>query len=62
MEQMIKLSNRHHLIDLENRLRRIQNGEVWGSDHLGPYTPKEKSDEIARIEAEIIRLKAEELS
>ncbi len=50
---MIKLDNKQHIKDLKDRLARVKRGEVWGSDYPGPYTPKEKAAEIARIEAEI---------
>ena len=57
---MIGLDNKQHLKDLKDRLARVKRGEVWGSDHPGPYTPKEKADEIARIEAEISKVESGE--
>ena len=53
---MVDLSNRKFLEDLQDRLARVERGEVWGSDHEGPYTPQEKANEIARIKAEIARV------
>jgi hypothetical protein len=35
---------------------RVQRGEEWVGSHPGPYTAKEKADEIARIEALIAGL------
>jgi hypothetical protein len=57
---MVELSKeyRQFLKDLKDRLARVERGEVWGSDHEGPYTPQEKADEIARIKAEIARVKS----
>lgn len=55
---MIRLDNKQHLKDLKDRLARVKRGEVLGSDHPGPYTPKEKADEIARIEAEISKVES----
>ena len=45
---------------LKQRLARVQNGEVWGSDHPGPYTPEELAREIDRIKALIAALEAEQ--
>ena len=36
---------------LKERLVRVENGDVWDSDHPGPYTPDEKAKEIERIKA-----------
>lgn len=35
----------------KDRLARVERGEVWGSDHPGPYTAEEKAKEIERIKA-----------
>lgn len=43
---------------LKERLVRVENGDVWGSDHPGPYTPEEKATEIERIKA-LIRIEEE---
>jgi hypothetical protein len=36
-------------------LARVQRGEVWASDHPGPYRPEEKAAEIARLKSHIAR-------
>jgi hypothetical protein len=36
---------------LKARLARVERGEVWGSDHPGPYTAEERAAEIARIKS-----------
>jgi hypothetical protein len=47
---------KQQLATYKNRLARVQAGEVWGNDHLGPYTPDEKAAEIARIKSLIARI------
>jgi hypothetical protein len=49
-------AQRMQLAAYRDRLARVENGEVWGSDHPGPYTPEEKVQEIARLTALIARL------
>lgn len=44
------------LAALRDRLARLERGEVWGGDHLGPYTADEKAAEIARIKSRIASL------
>jgi hypothetical protein len=52
--------NEQDLDALKQRLARVQNGEVWGSDHPGPYTPEELTREIDRIKALIAVLEAQQ--
>jgi hypothetical protein len=47
----LSTSQRKELELYRDRLARVKRGEVWGSDHPGPYTEEEKAKEIARIEA-----------
>jgi hypothetical protein len=53
-------SQKQQLAIYRERLRRVERGEVWGSDHLGPYTPEEKTAEIARITALIAKVEADD--
>jgi hypothetical protein len=46
------------LAALKDRLTRVERCEVWGSDHLGPYTAEEKAAEIARIKSLIAALES----
>jgi predicted FMN-binding regulatory protein PaiB len=39
-----------------DRLARVEQGEVWGRDHPGPYSAEEKVAEIQRIKTAIDRL------
>jgi hypothetical protein len=48
------------LADLRERLARVERGEVWGSDHPGPYTAEETAAEIAHIKSLIASLEARE--
>lgn len=50
---MVDLSNhqQQQLAMYKDRLARVERGEVWGSDHSGPYTAEEKVREIAPIKA-----------
>jgi hypothetical protein len=41
------------LATYKERLSRVERGEVWGSDHPGPYTAEERATEIQRIRAAI---------
>ena len=50
----LSLSQLRELKLYRDRLARVTKGEVWGSDHPGPYTDEEKAKEIVRIGA-IIR-------
>lgn len=52
-------SQKQQLAIYRERLRRVERGEVWGSDHLGPYTPEEAA-EIARITALIAKVGADD--
>lgn len=52
----LNAAQQQHLATYKDRLARVERGEVWGSDHLGPYTPEEKAEEIARIKALITRV------
>jgi hypothetical protein len=56
---MINLSEsqKKQLARYQAQIARVAKGAVWG-DHPGPYTPKEKAEEIARIESLIARVKA----
>jgi hypothetical protein len=58
--QTVDLSEslKQELATLKDRLARVERGEVWGSDHPGPYTPEEKAAEIARIKARIAETEA----
>jgi len=47
----ISASQRVELELYRDRLARVKRGEVWDSEHPGPYTAEEKAQEIARIEA-----------
>jgi hypothetical protein len=51
-------SQKKQLATYKNRLARVKRGELWASDHPGPYTPEEKAAEIARLNAHIARLEA----
>jgi hypothetical protein len=55
---MIDLSKSQgqQLIIYRDRLARVERGEVWGSDHPGPYTAVERAAEIARIQSLILEL------
>jgi hypothetical protein len=48
------------LASLRDRLARVESGEVWGSDHPGPYTADERAAEIARLKLRIANLEAVE--
>lgn len=50
---MVDLSEyqKRQLAIYKDRLARVERGEVWGSDHPGPYTAEEKAREIARVKA-----------
>jgi hypothetical protein len=54
------MAQKDDLAALRDRLARVERGEVWGSDHPGPYTAEEKAVEIARIKLRIAGLGAEE--
>jgi hypothetical protein len=54
----LSASQRQELELYRDRLARVKKGEVWGSDHPGPYTEEEKDHEIARIEAIIANIEA----
>ncbi len=43
---------------LKARLARGGNGDIWDSEHLGPYSVEEKAREIARIKAKITEVEA----
>lgn len=47
----LSASQKQLLATYKDRLVRVERGEVWGSDHLGPYTAEEKAKEIERIKA-----------
>jgi hypothetical protein len=51
-------SQKKQLATYKNRLARVKRGELWASDHPGPYTPGEKAAEIARLKARIAQLEA----
>ena len=51
-------SQKKQLATYKNRLARVKRGELWASDHPGPYTPEEKAAEIARLNAHIAQLEA----
>jgi hypothetical protein len=51
-------SQQKQLATYKNRLARVKRGELWASDHPGPYTPEEKAEEIARLNARIAQLEA----
>jgi hypothetical protein len=52
----ISASQRKELELYRDRLARVKRGEVWGSEHPGPYTAEEKVREIARIDAIIAEI------
>ena len=54
----LSTSQKELLATYKDRLARVERGEVWGSDHPGPYTANEKADEIARIKAVISKVEA----
>jgi hypothetical protein len=54
------MAQKDDLAELRDWLARVESGEVWGSDHAGPYTAEEKAAEIARIKSLIASLEAEE--
>jgi mannose-1-phosphate guanylyltransferase / mannose-6-phosphate isomerase len=47
-------SQKKQLATYKSRLARVKRGEVWASDHPGPYTSEEKAAEIARLKARIV--------
>jgi len=49
-------AQRQQLALYRDRLARVENGEVWGIDNPGPYSPEEKAQEIARIKTRIADL------
>jgi hypothetical protein len=51
-------SQKKQLATYKDRLARVKRGEVWASDHHGPYTPEEKAAEIARLKARIAEWEA----
>jgi hypothetical protein len=57
---MVNLSaaQKHQLATYRNRLSRVVQGEVWGSDYPGPYTPEEKAAEIAQLKSLINTVEA----
>jgi hypothetical protein len=54
------MTQKDNLAALRDRLARVERGEVWGSDHPGPYTAEEKAADIARIKSRIASLEAAE--
>jgi hypothetical protein len=50
----LNASQKQLLASYKDRLARVEKGEVWGSDHPGPYTTEEKAMEIERIKAEVL--------
>jgi hypothetical protein len=58
----INAAQKQFLDILRERLARVEKGEVWGSDHPGPYSAEEKSKEIDRIKARIASLEDENLA
>ena len=54
------VARRQQLLVYRDRLARVERGEVWGSDHPGPYTDEERAQEIARIKELIAKLEAED--
>jgi hypothetical protein len=53
----LSMSEKRHLAQYRVQVERVERGLMWG-DHPGPYTEKEKAQEIARIQALIARLEA----
>jgi hypothetical protein len=53
------VSHQQFIDAFKERLARVQNGEVWGSDHPGPYSDEESCREVDRIKA-LIRSVEEE--
>jgi hypothetical protein len=51
-------SQKKQLATYKNRLGRVMRGELWASDHPGPYTPEEKAAEVVRLKARIAQLEA----
>jgi hypothetical protein len=54
----LSASQKQSLILYKDRLARVERGEVWSSNHPGPYTAQEKAEEIARIKALIAKVEA----
>jgi hypothetical protein len=54
----LSASQKQHLATYKDRLVRVERGEVWGSDHPGPYTAEEKAQEIGRIKELITSVEA----
>jgi hypothetical protein len=52
-------SEKRHLARYNAQLARVEEGRLWG-DHPGPYTDKEKTEEIARIKSLIARIEADD--
>ena len=50
-------SEKKHLAQYRVQVERVEQGLTWG-DRPGPYTDKEKAEEIARIKALIARIEA----
>jgi len=51
---------RAELTLLRRRLESIEAGNVWESDHLGPYTPEEKAERVSALKAQIALLEADQ--
>jgi hypothetical protein len=49
-------SERRLITLLRARLARVQRGEVWGPDEIGPYNATERMQEIIRIKNRISEL------
>jgi hypothetical protein len=50
-------SQKRLLAKYKIQLARVEKGRVWGN-HPGPYTDKEKAEEIARIKSLIARVES----
>jgi hypothetical protein len=53
-------SQKKAIASYKRRLAAVERGDVWCNGHPGPYTAKEKADEIARFEALIAKVEAGE--
>jgi hypothetical protein len=56
----LSASQKKAIATYERRLAGVETGNVWCNGHPGPYTAKEKADEIARYKALIAKVEAGE--
>ena len=55
---MLVQATKENLALLRKRLASIEAGNVWESDHPGPYTLQEKAQRVAALKTQILQLEA----